>query len=69
MGQSRKKKEIKESKTMRGAKVNEVIFLKDESINAESRIAEVRNLVAQMIEMSHQRGRPKKSTKEIENAA
>ncbi len=35
-------------------------FIKDESGQSASRSAEVLNLIAQMIELSHKRGRPSK---------
>ena len=65
----RSKDEPRESKTMRNAKVIEVVFLKDESESNDIRISEAMNLIAQMIEMSHQRGRPRKVSEEKENAA
>lgn len=44
-------------------------FVKDESGNSRERTEEVRNLIAQMIELSHKRGRPRKEEEEVSNAA
>lgn len=67
--ESAKRKPPRESKTLRNAKVIEVVFLRDESVSDEIRITEAKNLIAQMIEMSHRRGRPRKVEAEDENAA
>lgn len=56
-------------KTMRNVKVIGFEFVKDESGNSRERTEEVRNLIAQMIELSHKRGRPKKDDEEVPNAA
>jgi hypothetical protein len=57
------------SKTMRDVKVINFEFVKDESGNSRERTEEVRNLIAQMIDLSHKRGRPSKEDKEMPNAA
>lgn len=57
------------SKTMRDVKVINFEFVKDESGNSRERTEEVRNLIAQMIDLSHKRGRPSKEAKEMPNAA
>jgi hypothetical protein len=57
------------SKTMRDVKVINLEFIKDESGNSRERTEEVRNLIAQMIELSHKRGRPVKDDKGVPNAA
>lgn len=54
---------------MRDVKVVSFEFVKDESGNSLERTEEVRNLIAQMIELSHKRGRPKKDDEELKNAA
>lgn len=64
-----KRKPPRESKTLRNAKVIEVVFLRDESVSSEIRITEAKNLIAQMIELSHRRGRPRKVEEESEDAA
>lgn len=57
------------SKTMKDVKVIEVTFVKDESGSCAERTSEVRKLIAQMIELSHKRGRPAKEEEEVSNAA
>lgn len=57
------------SKTMRDVKVLELHFVKDESGYSRARTEEVRNLVAQIIELSHKRGRPSKTDLEVSDAA
>lgn len=57
------------SKTMRNVKVINFEFVKDETGNSRERTEEVRNLIAQMIELSHKRGRPLKEDKDLPNAA
>jgi len=57
------------TKTMKEVKVVRFEFVKDESHSCEARTEEVRDLIAQMIELSHQRGRPKKEEQEVCNAA
>lgn len=69
LGERANRKLPRESKTLRNAKVIEVVFMKDESVSDEIRITEAKNLIAQMIEMSHRRGRPRKVEKENEDAA
>jgi hypothetical protein len=59
----------RESKTMTEVTVIDFKFIKDDSDLSASRTQEVRNLIAQMIEMSHKRGRPSKQGEEIPNAA
>ena len=56
-------------KTMRDVKVVSFEFVKDENDYSRERTEEVRNLIAQMIELSHKRGRPKKDDEELKNAA
>lgn len=65
----RRKRHQRESKTMRNVKVAEIVFLRDVSESNDVRIAEAKNLIAQMIELSHQRGRPAKSNEEVADAA
>ena len=57
------------AKTMKDVKVASLEFVKDESGNSRDRTEEVRNLIAQMIELSHKRGRPTKEDEEVPNAA
>ncbi|MBL7544864.1 MAG: hypothetical protein JNL11_13690 [Bdellovibrionaceae bacterium] len=57
------------SKTMKDVKVIEVTFVQDDSGSSAERTREVRKLIAQMIELSHKRGRPAKEEEEISNAA
>lgn len=60
----------RESKTLNEVNVLEIIFVADESTFSVSRTAEVKKLIAQMIELAHKRGRPTKSNLEgFENAA
>lgn len=60
----------RESKTLNEVNVLEIIFVVDESTFSVSRTAEVKKLIAQMIELAHKRGRPTKSNLEgFENAA
>jgi hypothetical protein len=59
----------RESKTMTEVSVIEFKFTKDDSDSSASRTQEVSNLIAQMIEMSHKRGRPSKHDEEISDAA
>ncbi|MBL7670346.1 MAG: hypothetical protein JNM39_07650 [Bdellovibrionaceae bacterium] len=54
---------------MRNVKVVSFEFVKDESGSSAERTEEVRNLIAQMIELSHKRGRPTKFDEEEKNAA
>ena len=61
--------EKRESKTLRNVQVIEIQFLKDNSENCGARTDEARNLIAQMIDLSHKRGRPTKLAKEVLNAA
>ena len=56
-------------KTMKDVKVIGFEFIKDESGNSSERTEEVRNLIAQMIELSHKRGRPNKDDEGVLNAA
>jgi len=56
-------------KTMKDVKVISVEFVKDDSGSSAQRTQEVRKLIAQMIELSHKRGRPSKEDEEISNAA
>ena len=65
----RRKRQTRESKTMRDVKVIEVIFVRDNSESCDVRADEARNLIAQMIERSHQRGRPAKVIEEEQDAA
>jgi hypothetical protein len=65
----RKPRYKKGRKTMRDVKVIGFEFVKDESGNSRERTEEVRNLIAQMIELSHKRGRPNKDDEEVPNAA
>lgn len=65
----RRKRPPRESKTMRNVKVTEIVFLRDVSESCDVRVAEAKNLIAQMIELSHQRGRPAKSAEEMKDAA
>lgn len=65
---SRDVKERK-SKTMREVQVIQLDFVRDGSERAESRTNEVKNLIIQMIELSHKRGRPMKDEKEVPHAA
>lgn len=57
------------AKTMKDVKVISVEFVKDDSGSSAQRTQEVRKLIAQMIELSHKRGRPSKEDEEISNAA
>ena len=57
------------AKTMKDVKVVSFEFIKDESESSAARTEEVKNLIAQMIELSHKRGRPTKDEEEIPNAA
>lgn len=57
------------SKTMRDVKVLNLRFVKDESGNSRERTEEVRKLIAQMIELSHKRGRPEKDDLGVSDAA
>lgn len=60
----------RESKTMNEVNVLEVIFVADESTFSASRTAEVKKLIAQMIELSHKRGRPStQNMEDLEDAA
>lgn len=59
----------RESKTMTEVSVIEIKFVKDDLDSCATRTQEVRNLIAQMIEMSHKRGRPSKHIEEISDAA
>ncbi len=60
----------RETKTLRNAKVIEVVFVKDESLLSVARITEAKNLIAQMIELAHKRGRPaRKKCEEDKDAA
>lgn len=65
----RRKRQTRESKTMQNVKVIEVVFVRDESESSGMRIDEARNLIAQMIDGSHRRGRPAKSPEEVKDAA
>lgn len=56
-------------KTMRNLKVVNINFVKDESIKSEERTVEVTNLLAQMIGLSHKRGRPIEKREEVEDVA
>ncbi len=60
---------LRESKTLKNVVVTEIHFVKDESEQSEVRANEVKNLIAQMIELSHKRGRPTKINVEILDAA
>jgi hypothetical protein len=57
------------AKTMKDVKVVSIEFVKDESGLSSERTQEVRNLIAQMMELSHKRGRPSKEEEEVPNAA
>ena len=57
------------AKTMKDVKVISIKFVKDDSGASAERTQEVRKLIAQMIELSHKRGRPSKEDEEISNAA
>ena len=65
----RRKRPPHESKTMQKVKVIEVVFVRDESESSDVRVDEARNLIAQMIDGSHQRGRPAKFDEELKDAA
>ena len=49
--------------------VIELKFVPDDLESSATRTHEVRNLISQMIEMSHRRGRPAKQIEEISDAA
>ncbi len=57
------------SKTMRDVKVLNLHFVKNESGSSRERTEEVRKLIAQMIELSHKRGRPIKDDLGVSDAA
>jgi hypothetical protein len=57
------------SKTIKEVKVINLEFVKDDSGKSRERTDEIRNLIAQMIELSHKRGRPSKEEVEVSNAA
>lgn len=57
------------SKTMKTVNVISFKFEKDSSGLSEARTKEIKNLLAQVIESSHKRGRPSKNEIEVENAA
>lgn len=57
------------AKTMKDVKVIAVDFVKDETGDSTERTCEVRILIAQLIELSHKRGRPTKEEEEVSNAA
>jgi len=59
----------RESKTMSEVSVIELKFVPDDLESSATRTHEVRNLISQMIEMSHRRGRPAKQIEEISDAA
>lgn len=54
---------------MKDVKVISLEFVKDDSGSSAERTQEVRKLIAQMIELSHRRGRPSKEEEEISDAA
>ena len=54
---------------MRNVKVIEVVFVRDNLDSCDERVDEARNLIAQMIEASHRRGRPEELVKEAQDAA
>lgn len=54
---------------MKDVKVIAVDFVKDETGDSTERTCEVRILIAQLIELSHKRGRPTKEEEEVSNAA
>lgn len=54
---------------MKDVKVIIFEFVKDESAKRQARTEEAQNLIAQMIELSHKRGRPSKNEEEVLNAA
>lgn len=64
-----RKTEGRKSKTMREVKVIQFDFVRDDSEKSAIRTNEVRNLIVQMIEFSHKRGRPVKEEKEFKDAA
>ena len=65
----RRKRQTRKSKTMTNVRVAEVIFLRDTSDSSDARADEARNLIAQMIQLSHQHGRPAKEDEEMKDAA
>jgi hypothetical protein len=64
-----RKKVRREARTLKDVKVIGIELVRDNSDDSAARTEEARNLIAQMIEMSHQRGRPRKEEKEVPNAA
>ena len=54
---------------MKDIRVSKFEFVKDESSQSVDRSEEAINLIAQMIELSHKRGRPMKEDQELNHAA
>jgi len=57
------------SKTMKEIKVLTIEFVNDESGKSRERTEEIKNLIVQMLELAHKRGRPIKEEKEVADAA
>lgn len=59
----------RESKTLTDIATTEIKLIIEDSQMNSTRTQEVRNLISQMIELAHKRGRPLKEVEEILNAA
>ena len=65
----RRERKRRKSKTLKDIRVMKFEFVKDESSHSVDRSDEAINLIAQMIELSHKRGRPSKEDQEFDHAA
>lgn len=54
---------------MKDIKMTTIEFVIDDSGKARERTEEVKNLIAQMLELANKRGRPTKDTNEVADAA
>lgn len=54
---------------MKEIKVLTIEFVNDESGKSRERTEEIKNLIVQMLELAHKRGRPTKEEKEVADAA
>ncbi len=59
----------RESKTLTDIAMTEIKLIIEDSQMNSTRTQEVRNLISQMIELAHKRGRPLKEGEELLNAA
>ncbi|HEY8269830.1 MAG TPA: hypothetical protein VIG33_03015 [Pseudobdellovibrionaceae bacterium] len=63
------KQKRNESKTMNEVIVIKVEFVKDASSHSAKRSKEVTDIISQMIQLSHKRGRPSQQQQEMEDVA